>query len=122
MDRLAPYTWNFGMQKGRGPWANPADIRMRQAGYRLINKQQMIDLRYAGSAVATSGVLAMGQAKEYLLEAKDTDVYFKEDPAEAKKLLEAVGWDFNKELVCEMLGTQNQSGAEILKQQWLESA
>jgi peptide/nickel transport system substrate-binding protein len=115
---LAPYTWNFGMQKDRGPWSNPADIRMRQAGYRLTNKQQMIDLRYAGAAVATTGVLAMGQAKAFLLEAKDTDQYFKEDPAEAKKLLEAVGWDFNKELVCEMLGTQNQSGAEILKQQW----
>jgi peptide/nickel transport system substrate-binding protein len=115
---LGPYTWNFGMQKGRGPWANPADIRMRQAGYRLTNKKQMIDLRYAGAAVETSGVLAMGQAKEYLLQAKDTAEYFKEDPAEAKKLLEAVGWDFNKELVCEMLGTQNQSGAEILKQQW----
>jgi peptide/nickel transport system substrate-binding protein len=115
---LAPYTWNFGMQKGRGPWSNPTDIRMRQAGYRLTNKKQMIDLRYAGSAVATTGVLAMGQAKEFLLEAKDTDAFFKEDVAEGKKLLEAVGWDFNKELVCEILGTQNQSGAEILKQQW----
>jgi peptide/nickel transport system substrate-binding protein len=115
---LAPYTWNFGMQRGRGPWSDPTDIRMRQAGYRLTNKKQMIDLRYAGSAVETTGVLAMGQAKEYLLQGKDTEQYLKEDPAEAKKLLEAVGWDFNKELVCEIIGTQNQSGAEILKQQW----
>jgi ABC-type transport system substrate-binding protein len=115
---LAPYTWNFGMQRGRGPWADPSDIRMRQAGYRLTNKQQMIDLRYNGAAVVTSGVLAMGQPKEFLLDPKQTEQYFKEDPAEAKKLLEAVGWDFNKELVCEIIGTQNQSGAEILKQQW----
>jgi peptide/nickel transport system substrate-binding protein len=115
---LAPYTWNFGMQKGRGPWADPNDIRMRQAGYRLTNKKQMVDLRYAGSAVPTTGVLAMGQAKEYLLEAKDTDQFFKEDVAEAKKLLDAVGWDYNKEIVCSIIGTQNQSGAEILKQQW----
>ena len=37
---LAPYTWNFGMQQGRGPWANPTDIRMRQAGYRLTNSSR----------------------------------------------------------------------------------
>jgi peptide/nickel transport system substrate-binding protein len=115
---LQPYTWNFGMQRGRGPWANPADIRMRQAAYRLTDRKQMIDLRYSGAAVLTSGILAMGQAKEYLLDPKDTEQYFKYDPAEAKKLLDAVGWDYNRELVCEILGTQNQSGAEILKQQW----
>ncbi|HWO73961.1 MAG TPA: ABC transporter substrate-binding protein [Dehalococcoidia bacterium] len=115
---LGPYTWNFGMQRGRGPWANPADIRMRQAGYRLTDKKQMIELRYGGAAVPTTGVLAMGQAKEYLLDAKDTEQYFKYDPAEAKKLLDAVGWDYNREIVCEIIGTQNQSGAEILKQQW----
>jgi len=115
---LRPYTWNFGMQRGRGPWSNPADIRMRQAAYRLTDRKQMIDLRYNGAAVLTTGVLAMGQLKEYLLDAKDTEQYFKYDPAEAKKLLDAVGWDYNRELVCEILGTQNQSGAEILKQQW----
>jgi peptide/nickel transport system substrate-binding protein len=115
---LQPYTWNFGMQKGRGPWADPTDIRMRQAGYRLTDKQQMIDLRYNGAAVATTGVLAMGQSKEFLLDASETDEYFKYDPDEAKKLLDAVGWDYNRELVCEILGTQNQSGAEILAQQW----
>jgi ABC-type transport system substrate-binding protein len=118
---LQPYTWNFGMQSGRGPWSNPADIRMRQAGYRLTDRQQMIELRYSGSAVLTSGVLAMGQAKEYLLDPKDTEQYFKYDPAEAKKLLEAVGWDFNREIVCEIIGTQNQSGAEILQQQWAKA-
>jgi peptide/nickel transport system substrate-binding protein len=115
---LQPYTWNFGMQRGRGPWSNPADIRMRQAGYRLTDRQQMIELRYSGAAVLTSGVLAMGQSKEYLLDPKDTEQYFKYDPAEAKKLLDAIGWDYNREVVCEIIGTQNQSGAEILKQQW----
>ena len=115
---LAPYTWNFGMQRGRGPWSDPSDIRMRQAAYRLTDRQQMIDLRYGGSAVLTSGVLAMGQPKEFLLDPKTTEQYFKQDPAEAKKLLDAVGWDFNREIVCEIIGTQNQSGAEILKQQW----
>jgi peptide/nickel transport system substrate-binding protein len=118
---LQPYTWNFGMQRGRGPWANPADIRMRQAAYRLTDRKQMIDLRYSGAAVLTSGILAMGQAKEYLLDPKDTEQYFKYDPAEAKKLLDAVGWDYNRELVCEILGTQNQSGAEIMKQQWAKA-
>jgi ABC-type transport system substrate-binding protein len=115
---LQPYTWNFGMQRGRGPWSNPADVRMRQAGYRLTDRQQMIELRYSGSAVLTSGVLAMGQSKEYLLDPKETEQYLKYDPAEAKRLLDAVGWDYNREVVCEIIGTQNQSGAEILKQQW----
>jgi peptide/nickel transport system substrate-binding protein len=117
---LQPYTWNFGMQQGRGPWSDPSDIRMRQAGYRLTDKQQMIDLRYNGAAVATTGVLAMGQFPDYLLDASETDEFFKYDPAEAKKLLDAVGWDYNREIVCEILGTQNQSGAEILAQQWAE--
>ena len=115
---LQPYTWNFGMQKGRGPWADPNDTRMREAAYRATDKQQMIELRYNGAAVETTGVLAMGQAKEYLLDAADTDQYFKYDPEAAKKLLDAVGWDTNRELVCEIIGTQNQSGAEILAQQW----
>ena len=117
---LQPYTWNFGMQQGRGPWSDPGDIRMRQAGYRLTNKQQMIDLRYNGAAVATTGVLAMGQFPDYLLDEGETEEYFKHDPAEAKKLLDALGWDYNREIVCEILGTQNQSGAEILAQQWAE--
>jgi peptide/nickel transport system substrate-binding protein len=117
---LQPYTWNFGMQPGRGPWADPSDIRMRQAGYRLTDKQQMIDLRYNGAAVSTTGVLAMGQFPDYLLEEGAADEYFKYDPAEAKQLLDAVGWDYDKEIVCEILGTQNQTGAEILAQQWSE--
>jgi len=115
---LQPYTWNFGMQAGRGPWSDPNDIRMRQAGYRLTDKQQMIDLRYNGAAVPTTGVLAMGQFPDFLLEESETEEFFKYDPDEAKKLLDAVGWDYNRELVCEILGTQNQSGAEILAQQW----
>ncbi len=94
---LQPYTWNFGMQKGRGPWADPNDTRMREAAYRATDKQQMIELRYNGAAVETTGVLAMGQAKEYLLDAADTDQYFKYDPEAAKKLLDAVGWDSNRE-------------------------
>jgi ABC-type transport system substrate-binding protein len=93
---------------------------MRQAAYRLTDKQQMIDLRYNGAAVATTGVLAMGQFPDYLLQESETEAYFKHDPAEAKQLLDAVGWDYNKEIVCEILGTQNQSGAEILAQQWSE--
>ena len=115
---LAPYTWDFGMQKGRGPWSDPNDTRMRQAAYRLTDKQQLIDLSFSGAAVATSGVLAMGQAKEYLLDPKDTEQFFKQDPSEAKKLLDAVGWDYNRELVCEIIGTASQSSAEVLKQQW----
>jgi peptide/nickel transport system substrate-binding protein len=115
---LQPYTWNFGMQQGRGPWSNPEDTRMREAAYRATDREQMIDLRYNGAAVLTTGVLAMGQAKEYLLDAGETEEYFRYDPDEAKKLLEAVGWDFNRELVCEIIGTQNQTGAEILAQQW----
>jgi ABC-type transport system substrate-binding protein len=91
---------------------------MREAGYRLTDKQQMIDLRYNGAAVATTGILAMGQFPDYLLDEAETEEYLRYDPDEAKKLLDAVGWDYNKEIVCEILGTQNQSGAEILAQQW----
>ena len=52
---LTPFTWNFGMGKGRGPWANPGDIRFRKAMYRTVNRKQFIDLIYAGQGRGANG-------------------------------------------------------------------
>ena len=69
------------MGKGRGPWANASDIRFRKAMYRTIKRKQFIDLIYAGKAVAPTGILAAGQIKDYLLDAKETEEFFKNDLA-----------------------------------------
>jgi peptide/nickel transport system substrate-binding protein len=116
---LTPFTWNFGMQRGRGPWANPSDIRFRKAMYRTVNRKQFIDLIYQGKAVEPTGILAAGQVKDYLLDAKESAEFFKNDPAEAKQLISATGFDTNKEIVITYLqgGNLNQQSAEILKQQ-----
>ena len=107
------------MGKGRGPWANASDIRFRKAMYRTINRKQFIDLLYQGKAVEPTGILAAGQVKDYLLDAKETAEFFKNDMAEAKQLISATGFDTSKEIVITYLqgGNVNQQSAEIIKQQ-----
>jgi ABC-type transport system substrate-binding protein len=109
---LSPFTWNMNMT--RAPFT---DIRFRQAVYRATNRQQFIDLLYGGKALPPTGVLSVGM-KPYLLETKETEQYFKYDVAEGRRLLQAMGWDTNKEVALMFSGaTTNAQGAEILKQQ-----
>ena len=94
------------------------DVRFREAMYRATNRQQFVDLVYAGKASKPTGILATS-LKAYQLDAKDTDAYFKYDVAEGKKLIDAMGWDKNKEIELFFISPNSttEQAAEVFRQQ-----
>jgi peptide/nickel transport system substrate-binding protein len=110
---LNPFTWNMNIDKK--PFD---DVRFREAFYRATDRQQYIDLVYAGQAEKPTGFLAVSMTP-YQLDASETDQYFKFDPAEGKKLLEAMSFDDSKEVELFYIGPSSTSdvAAEVLKQQ-----
>jgi ABC-type transport system substrate-binding protein len=64
--------------------------------YRAINRQQVLDLAFASKGVLPAALVQAGLTS-YQLDAKDTAQYWKNDIAEGKKLLEAAGFDTDKE-------------------------
>jgi ABC-type transport system substrate-binding protein len=77
---------------GPRPWF---DIRVRQAIYRLTNRQQILDLVFNGHGTLTTGPIHTSLSA-YQLDKSATDKYFKEDVNEAKQLLSAAGYDNSK--------------------------
>ena len=110
---LSPFTWNMNMDKE--PFT---DERFRQAMYRATNRQQYVDLVWAGFAEKPTGILAVSHTA-YQLAAAETDEYFRFDPEEGKQLLSAMSWDSNREIEVFYIGPSSTSDvmAEILKQQ-----
>lgn len=110
---LSPNTWNMNME--REPFT---DVRFREAMYRATNRQQYIDLVWAGSAEAPPGILATGMS-QYQLDPSDTEEYYKYDPEEAKQLLSAMNWDPNREIELFYIGPSSTSDvmAEVFRQQ-----
>ncbi|MGE0057658.1 MAG: ABC transporter substrate-binding protein [Dehalococcoidia bacterium] len=106
---------NKAKNGGGRPWE---DIRFREAFYRLLNRQQFIDLSLAGRGVVPPGPL-QASAEAYQLNAKDTESYFKQDIAAAKQLLSAMNYDTSKEweAMTSNSNAVNSTWAEILQQQ-----
>jgi ABC-type transport system substrate-binding protein len=100
---------------GPRPWH---DVRVREAIYRLTNKQQHVDLAYTKKAVVNSGPIHQS-LDAYVLDPKDTEKYYKEDPAAAKQLLSAANVDVSKEwgVVCSNSSPTNATLAEVWQQQ-----
>ncbi|MHB8574847.1 MAG: ABC transporter substrate-binding protein [Dehalococcoidia bacterium] len=85
-------TWAI-LGRADGPWADP---RTRQAIYLAINRQEFIDL--IGFGDGTPSALVPPIFGKYALTPKDAaDTWFKYDPAGAKKLFDASGFDTSKE-------------------------
>lgn len=100
---------------GPRPWH---DIRVREAIYRLTNKQQLIDLAYAKKAVVNQTPLQAG-LEAWRMDPKDAEKYYKEDVAAAKQLLSAANVDLSKEwgVVCSNSNASNATLAEVWQQQ-----
>ncbi len=102
-------------QGGDRPWK---DVRFREAMYRLMNRQQFIDLTLSGRGVVPPGPIH-ASAEPYQLDAKETEKFWKQDVAAAKQLLSAMNYDTSKEweAVSSNSSPVNTAWAEIWQQQ-----
>ncbi|MGH2585677.1 MAG: ABC transporter substrate-binding protein [Dehalococcoidia bacterium] len=93
------------------------DVRVREAIYRILNRQQYLELLDSGKGAVPPGPLSSG-LEEYQLDPTQTEKYFKQDPRAARQLLEAAGYDFNREIEMSTInGQRNNQGMEIFQQQ-----
>lgn len=105
---------NFA-QGGDRPWN---DIRFREAIYRLTNKEQLLLLAYGGKGVINQTPLPSA-LEAWLMDANDAAPYFKEDLAEARRLLQAMSYDESKvwEFMVSTSSAANATLAEVWGQQ-----
>ncbi|MGE0056556.1 MAG: ABC transporter substrate-binding protein [Dehalococcoidia bacterium] len=113
------FFWHMNMEKNL-PWQS--DIRVREAFHRLTNRQQFIDLGFAGKAEIPNGLIP-ASLKPYLLTQSDVAPYYQEDVNKAKQLLSAANFDLNKEFDCMggSPGGTSDTTAQVWKQQLLRA-
>ena len=109
---LSNFFWHLNTTKGY-PWQT--DVRVREAFWRLTNRQEVLDLGYGGQAVLTPGVIPVA-LKAYQLDPKDTAPYYQMDIQKAKQLLSAAGFDLNHEY--DQLGNTAGSVTDASAQIW----
>jgi peptide/nickel transport system substrate-binding protein len=100
---------------GPRPWN---DIRVREAFYRVTDREQWIALAYDSRGVVPAGIVAAA-LEAYQLNATDTEKYFKQDVAAAKQLLSAANYESGKEweVVVSNTNPSNATAAEVWQQQ-----
>jgi peptide/nickel transport system substrate-binding protein len=104
----------FSANVTKPPWN---DIRVREAVYRILNRQQYLDLLDGGKGAVPPGPMSVGLT-EYQLDPKQTEKYFKLDTRAAKQLLDAAGFPYNQEVeMITIIGARNQAACEIFQQQ-----
>jgi peptide/nickel transport system substrate-binding protein len=95
------------------------DIRIREAFYRWFDAAEYIDLVVGGKGVAVPGYVPAGLS-DYQLDPSETEQTMRFDPEESRKLLEAAGFDFDKEYLFSTSTSgdgMNQPSIEIAAQQ-----
>jgi peptide/nickel transport system substrate-binding protein len=104
----------FSANINKAPWN---DIRVREAIYRFMNRQQYVDLLDGGKGGVPPGLLSIGLT-EYQLDKGQTEKYFKQDIKAAKQLLDAAGFPYDREFeLITIIGARNQQACEIFQQQ-----
>jgi peptide/nickel transport system substrate-binding protein/glutathione transport system substrate-binding protein len=94
------------------------DDRVRHAFNLLIDRDEVMDLMVEGSGVKAAPIPPAH--KKYLLPESDPDLkeYFRHDIADAKKLLDAAGFDYSQEITLKhSTRTQDAQLSEVLKAQ-----
>jgi peptide/nickel transport system substrate-binding protein len=90
---LGNFFWHLNMIKGY-PWQK--DARVREAFWRLTDREQMVEIGYGGKATLPLGFVPAA-LKAYQLDAKEVEPYYKRDVQKAKQLLSAAGFEAGKE-------------------------
>jgi peptide/nickel transport system substrate-binding protein len=104
----------FSANINKAPWN---DIRVREAIYRILNRQQYIDLMDQGKGSIPPGPLSIG-LQEYQLTHAQTEKYFKQDARAAKQLLDAAGFPYDSQIeMITIMGARNESAIEIFQNQ-----
>ena len=108
---VQPYTFLLNMENNL-PWQD--DVRVREAIWRLTDRQEVLDLIFSGRGVLTTGLIPMG-LPAYQLDPSETAQYFEKDIAKAKQLLSAANFDFEKEY--RILGYVTEQTGQVWQQQ-----
>jgi peptide/nickel transport system substrate-binding protein len=114
-------TWNpmtmqtFNANASRAPWN---DVRVREALYRVVNRQQHVALASQGQGMVPPGPLSAGLTA-YQLDTKQTDSFFSQDARAARQLLDAAAFPYQREfeLICMDTSPRDNQSAQILQQQ-----
>ncbi len=109
---LSMQTLNANVTKP--PWN---DVRVREALYRLVNRQQYLDLLEQGKGQVPPGPLPVGLA-DYQLDPKQTEQFFRQDAKAAKQLLDAAGFPYDRAFEVSCINRPRDSqGCQIFQQQ-----
>jgi len=98
-------------------WQEPfLDERVRQGINLALDRQEMIDAIDLGDGKMSGPIPPVH--KRYVLDDSELEEYFRHDPAEAKKLLEAAGFPFDREIELKFAATEDGTQmAQVIEQQ-----